>query len=324
MVLPLIPLVLIGTGVLTGGTGAVNGMIGAGKLKEARSRADRAQKRYNEATASTNRAVEDTNAAVGAYGALQHQAVDLVIERTVDFLRRIQRQAGYDPRGLLNGIDADNHETLSGFGGIVDNPIDVVGGAARAGLTGAAAYAGIPAAASLVGTASTGTALSGLSGAVGQGATMAWLGGGSIASGGGGIALGATALNFVSIGPTMLVTGLVLNGQGEKALTRATAFEGEVSVAVSNQQDFWAVLGAIDTRVDELTRLLLEVQRRAVAALDELEAQEWDRAQHEPLLQKSLRLTFAVRDLVTTPVLAEEGVLNDDTLRIVLRYKEFQ
>ncbi len=323
MVLPLIPLLLIGTGVLTGGAGAVNGVLGAGKLSQAKEKADQAQRRYDAGIATTNLAVRRTNAGVEAYGARQADAVSQVVQRMVRFLESIDRQATYDPKGLLDGLDAETRERIRRFPGLVDDPVDVAAGAVKAGLTGAAALTGIPAAASMIGTASTGTALSGLSGAVGHGATRAWLGGGSLASGGGGIALGVTALNFVTVGPTLLVTGLTLNGRGEKALTRAEAFCSEVTVALAKQEALRVVLAAIGDRAAELTGLLDALQVRAVATLDALEAEPWDQAQHEQLLQAALRLTFAVRDLVTTPLLGSDGVLNDETLKIALKYKEF-
>ena len=41
-------------------------------------------------------------------------------------------------------------------------------------------------------------------------ATLAFLGGGSLATGGAGMATGAAALNFVTIGPAILVSGFVV------------------------------------------------------------------------------------------------------------------
>ena len=51
-----------------------------------------------------------------------------------------------------------------------------------------------------LGTASTGTAISTLSGAAATKATLAWLGGGAIAAGGLGIAGGAVVLGVVGVG----------------------------------------------------------------------------------------------------------------------------
>ncbi len=71
------------------------------------------------------------------------------------------------------------------------------GAAAGAAAGGAAAYATFTAA-SMLGTASTGAAISGLSGVAATNATLAFLGGGSLAAGGAGIA-----------GGTLLLTGIV-------------------------------------------------------------------------------------------------------------------
>ena len=71
--------------------------------------------------------------------------------------------------------------------------------AARA-AGGLAAPAAVYAAAASLGTASTGTAISALSGAVATKATLAWLGGGALAAGGLGVAGGAVVLGAVGVG----------------------------------------------------------------------------------------------------------------------------
>lgn len=324
MVLPLIPLALIGTGVLTGGAGVFNGASGANKLAQARRTAAEAQGRFEQGLASTNAAVEETNDRIRSYGDLQQETIALVITRMIEFLRRIERQASHDPKNLLDGLEADVRQEFDQFGGPIADPVDVLAGAAKAGFTRAAAYSGIPMAVGALGTASTGTAIGGLSGVAAQNATMAWLGGGSLASGGGGMALGATALNVVTVGPTLLVGGLMLNSQGEKAVTRAREFVAEVNVALTNQKQFRGLLQSVAERVAELTRVLQRLRARAIAALDLLESEDWDPAQHQQRLQDALRLTFAVRDLVATPVLDDDGVLNQDTLKLILKYKEAQ
>ena len=65
---------------------------------------------------------------------------------------------------------------------------------------GIATTAGAWAAVSGLGVASTGTAISGLSGAAATHATLAWFGGGSLVTGGGGMALGSCVIGRVSYG----------------------------------------------------------------------------------------------------------------------------
>lgn len=49
----------------------------------------------------------------------------------------------------------------------------------------------------------------------------------------GGMALGATVLNVVTIGPAFLVGGLVVKGQGAKEITKAREREADIAVAIA-------------------------------------------------------------------------------------------
>src|SRR5581483_4940344 len=128
--------------------------------------------------------------------------------------------------------------------------------------------AGVTSAVTNLAAASTGTAISSLSGAAATNATLAALGGGSIASGGGGMALGATALNVVTAGPALLVTGFVIAGKGEKARTQARKTEADVAKAIAAMGITKATFAAIVARCDELESLLGSLVQRGTAALD--------------------------------------------------------
>jgi len=76
---------------------------------------------------------------------------------------------------------------------------------------GVASNIGITSLVMSIGTASTGTAISSLSGAAATNAFLAFLGGGSLAAGGGGIALGSIVLGGVTIAPAILIGGFVMD-----------------------------------------------------------------------------------------------------------------
>jgi len=136
------------------------------------------------------------------------------------------------------------------------------------------------------------------------------------------MALGATALNFVTIGPSLLVGGVLLNGKGEKALTSVNAYKAEVAVAMANHRKFETVVKAVDRRVAELRDILLTLVERADRAFAELDALEFDPVRDAEAFQLALTLAVATKDVINTPVLNEEGALNGDTERIVITYKE--
>lgn len=75
----------------------------------------------------------------------------------------------------------------------------------------------------ILATASTGTAISSLSGVAATNATLAWLGGGSLAAGGYGMAGGIMVLGGIVAGPALAIFGHILGNKGEEALNKAKA-----------------------------------------------------------------------------------------------------
>ena len=84
------------------------------------------------------------------------------------------------------------------------------------GLAGGSAAAGAWALVTTFGSASTGTAISSLSGIASYNATMAWFGGGSLAVGGGGMAAGLTTLRVIAIAPAVLFSTYSTYKQADK------------------------------------------------------------------------------------------------------------
>lgn len=321
MVAPLIPIVLVGTGIATGLGGAASATRGAIKMRRARGEARTASKRYEAEIETTRIVVEATNAAVHAYGERQGECLDAVVHRMADFLRRNEQRVAERASELLDGVVIDARRLESFTGGRLTAE-GLAAHVTKAAVAGAATYSGIPLAVATYGSASTGTAIASLSGAAAQNATMAWLGGGALTAGGGGMALGAVALNFVTVGPTMLVGGLVLNGKGERALTEARKYTTNVEESISGQHGLRKRLELIGRRVDELQSLLGDLATRGVQALNELEALEpFDPDAHAEPFRRGLAYAFAVRDVVSTPVLDEDSEIDPETDRLLITYK---
>jgi hypothetical protein len=317
----MLPFILIGVGVVSGASGAIQGLRGKQKFQAAKRIAQKAAVAYEAELTRTNRAVARTNARVKHYGTAQSAANTDVVLRLVEFLQRHEQAVRVAAAQQVEGVEAVVHE-LAPFAHTLGEGFDWIGGAAKAGVTGAAAYVGVPATVAALGTASTGIPIAALSGVAAENATLAALGGGSLASGGGGMALGATALNVITVGPTMLVAGLVLNGQGEKAVTRAQKFEVEVALSIENQVLFRSLLVTVDRRVAELAAVLERVSVRASRALDLLESEPFDVERHVGRLRDGVQLTSSVKELIATPVLTESGELNEATNTLVIKYKD--
>ncbi|MFF4254975.1 hypothetical protein ACFY1L_27580 [Streptomyces sp. NPDC001663] len=315
-----IPVILIGVGAATGGSGVALGGKGAHDLKQSKDRVKEAGQGYERRMAQAEDALAATNTALEALGEQQRQALVDVVARMGAFLRRHERQVRESERLLVEGIDATMTQ-IPGLRGLDVDAATWIGGALGSAAAGAGAGAGITAAVSSFGVASTGAAISGLTGAAAESATLAFLGGGSLASGGGGMALGATALNFFTVGPALLVGGLVIKGQGAKAMTRAREFEAKVAVAIAELDETDARLKGVDARAAELRELLRDLTFRALEALELLESEPFDPPRHAARFQRAMALVMAVRDVAATPIVDTEGTLDEHSANLTIRYR---
>lgn len=320
MPIPLIAAALIAAGAATGGTGVALGGKGGVDIKKARSRIKAAEKRYVAKRALTDDAVSATNRRLAALGDQQAQALADVVVRMGEFLRRHERQVRESERLLVDGIDV-TVGSVQGSARLDPDAVAWVRGVIGSAVTGGGASIGVTTAVGTYGVASTGTAISGLSGAAAQSATLAALGGGSLASGGGGMALGTTVLNVITVGPALLIGGMVVKGQGTKAITQAREYEAKVAIAIADLSDTRTRLEAVDQRADELGDLLRALVSRGVDALDRLECEPFDENAHVERFQRALNVAMAVRDVAATPVLDGAGELNDKTDGLIIKYR---
>ena len=114
----------------------------------------------------------------------------------------------------------------------------ILRGSFKAIATGLCGYASTLGLAFAFGTASTGTPIACLAGAAAENAALAWLGGGALSAGGGGMALGSAVLGGATVGPAVLIFGISLAKEGEKRLTQAHEFEKKVLKEVRKLANF--------------------------------------------------------------------------------------
>lgn len=147
---------------------------------------------------------------------------------------------------------------------------EVVGGGLAAlgagGLAGMAAYGGVGALA----TASTGTAIGTLSGVAATNATLAWIGGGSLAAGGYGVAGGTMILGGIVAAPVLAVGGMMLASKAEAAKHEACANYDKARIAVEEMKSATELTNAIQRRFDEVHDVLNRLNLRFKPSLASL------------------------------------------------------
>lgn len=143
--------------------------------------------------------------------------------------------------------------------------IGVLGTAAGAGVAGAAAgfavYGGVMA----LGAASTGTAISSLAGVAATNATLAAIGGGSLATGGLGMAGGTAILGAAVAAPVLAIAGWAYNSHGEEALRNAQKASREVDIAVAKLEKAQQQL----SKTEDYAFDILEVLKSVYAQFDQ-------------------------------------------------------
>lgn len=315
-----VPVVLIIGGGAAAMGGVAAGTVGGVQIGRAQKRIKMQASKHDARLEVHLQMVDQTNVALRMLGDTQTHAQRVIIHRMRDFLVRHAKQVRTHEHLILNGVDGANLRvfSLSPMDSDLAGWVRGVVGAASAGAT-------MPFALSAVvvkyASASTGTPISTLSGAAAKNARLAFLGGGSLQSGGGGVKLGKTAGGLAAIGPAVLLAGVAVKNQGTKARTEAERHKTEVEVSIAALDKRDQLLRGVQERAQELQVLIGRMVARAEDALDRLESEPFDMSLHAELLQTALVLVKSVREVATAPVADEEGNIDAGTQSLIFTYR---
>ena len=216
-----LPAAVIAALAAAGAAGVGSGVNGAVKMKNASETMKITKERHEKNLKMFEEQSEITGRDMDSLGEYELKVLKS-FERFSDVIEEIHNRPRFS-RIDVNGasIPAYDHEKIKEvsvgagvlLGGLGGAAVGTAGGFAASGATTAAVMA--------LGTASTGTAISSLSGAAAVNATLAAIGGGSIAAGGGGIAAGTVILGTATVGIGLLVGGVIFNITGSSLSSKA-------------------------------------------------------------------------------------------------------
>ena len=198
-----------------------------------------------------------------------------------------------------------------------DLAAEVVGGGAVAvgtgALVGMASYGG----ATMLATASTGTAISSLSGVAATNATLAWFGGGSLAAGGMGIAGGMAVLGGLVAAPVLAVGGLVMAAKARENLAKARNNHAQAEKAASEMRTAASVVSGIHKVASQFRDVLAELDKRTTPVLDDfavvLKLHDADYLKMAEADRRKVHLAVAfaqgLKAVLEAPILTKNGAL---------------
>ncbi|MHC5764710.1 MAG: hypothetical protein ACYTXI_03610 [Nostoc sp.] len=318
----MIPLILGFIALGTAAFGAVKGAEGFGNMNEAKEIGERAEKRHSDAVSELKADWEATNKLAEEYGQLQLDVMMSTIGGFVDFIERNIGKAKHSENKFLEGLEGISVQQIKEYKAAAVEAEQFFKGGAKAIGAAAAGYGGAMSLATSVGVASTGTLIGGLSGAAAWNATLAWLGGGSLVTGGGGMALGSLVLGGITVGPAVLIGGFVLAGEGEKALTKAREYNAQVNTAIAKIEAAKDFMQQVRRRITELQGVFECLNKSAILGLQELESlPSFNKNRDASKFQKVALFVKALAEIMKTPVLDSEGQLNPVAATIQAKYR---
>ncbi|QQE67703.1 hypothetical protein GFS31_44160 (plasmid) [Leptolyngbya sp. BL0902] len=316
----MIPLILGAIALGSAAYGAAAGVDGVSKMKKAEGKAKRAKERHEDAVSALEKRWDQVNSRAKDYGEFQLGILQDTVGRFVRFIEATGRQAAMSDKEFLEGLEVSVQQVNQYKSAAIKAEQYFKGGVSAIAAS-AAGYGGAMTLATTIGVASTGTAISSLSGAAATNAMLAWFGGGSLAAGGGGMALGSMVLGGITLGPALAIGGFVLGSEGEKALTRARKYKAEVKATIAKMEAAQAFADQIERRLAELWAILETLNDQALKGLQRLESQPFDRKRDAQLFQQVALLMKAIADITQTPVLDAAGQMNPGSLDIQAKYR---
>ena len=310
---------------------AAAGAIGAGKSVKAVSDNKHAQKTNKRAQSIVEDAQEELensktilNNTLSAYGKQKLTTIDTHLRKFIeifDKIKNIEFANGEKIDDLSQiSITKEEMKEISNAVSLVENIlVSGIAGVSGGILTAFGAYSGT----ALLATASTGTAIGTLSGAAATNATLAWIGGGSLAAGGLGVAGGTMVLGVLVAGPALLIFGSILGAQAKKKRDEAKAkyeqakeYKEELSLIIEKLQHITQAVQICHTVLDKFSGKL----RRANKTLENiLQTSGFD---YQAYTDKEKEFVFVfvkivqiLKLIIEFPLLTEDGDLIEESVQ---------
>lgn len=295
--------------------------------KDARDTNRRAEELIDTAKAELEESKSYTNQAITNLGERKITILDGHITQFIELFEQLHNIEFEESEGL-NEIkkfkeDPNFIAELRDIGLVASSlAAGVVSGAAAGAVAAFGAY-GI---ATTVGVcATTGTAISTLSGAALTNATLAFLGGGALSAGGLGVAGGTAILGGLVAGPFLAVTGLVVGAKARAHRDKAYSNLCDARAFKEDANNVRVACNAIRMRANLFENLLIKLDSYFEPALYEFRrivnttGTDYSKYSMEErkTVAASLSLVSAIKAVIDTPILSEDGALTKESEQTV-------
>ncbi len=323
MPLPFIPLVGAGIALVTGAYGVKKGFDAKSDMDLAKSINKDAQTIASETEAKVTKGKDSSKKAIEGLGKKKVELLSTSINDFVNSFEKIKNIDFKESEGLseLKNFDpkSESFQRLKEVSyearQVAVNGLSAIGGGALLAFgTYNVVMGGLG---GLLVTATTGTALSSLTGVAATNATLAWLGGGALSIGGFGMAGGMAILGGIVTGPALAIGGALFAKQAEAAYWDAKTNQKKAEEFAEQGKLILTQLNAIKKRANQLKKLMTDINVHFVTYVGKMNSiidskgtnwGDYSKEDKEEIYRCTL-LAQTEKMLIDTALLGEKGEL---------------
>lgn len=324
-----LPFLLIGLASAAGLIGVGGGLSAKSDFDDAERFNNDARDLFSRAKKSLKTAHDKTKQNMEACGKTKLEVFEKII---IPFCRAARRVKNIELNKIMIEMDGPvmSDQEMKELDDVSIKMEEVVAGGVGAlgagGLAGLAAYGGTM----TLATASTGTAIGALSGVAATNATLAWLGGGSLAAGGLGMAGGMAVLGGIVAAPVLLVGGLLMASKASEAREKA---EANLALAQKHSEEMKTAevaVTAIGERFEQIMTLLDQLQSLSETIFERFVTITTKKTNYKKFTVAEKQVTLQVfsiakviKSVLDSPVLTQNGKLVRTTANVIADAQTF-
>lgn len=257
---------------------------------------------------------QESNEILESFGRIRLEALHDTVGKFLLYLDLINKKAKLKEYDLMTSIDI-THEKVKELETVNMNASTALRTLSVSGGSALAVVMGVPAMVTQFAAASTGTAIASLHGAAATNAVFAWLGGGSIASGGLGVAGGMAVLGAMTGLVALASAGVVATAYYSKKHTEATQYLADVKELKAKMELGWTVLEGVNKRAIELQDLTLQLKDRCMLYLDKMTdimiGFDPKNEEHVKIFQQTAIVIKSMSELAQVPIMDDDGNVSE-------------
>lgn len=331
MPLPLIPLIVAGAAAASAAVAGKKGYDSYQNMKETKELAESLESKYKRAYRNFETKRDETNTTFEEYGRLKLEILDGAMKQFVDHFKQI-KHVNFNGEAVTDKFVANSE--IEQFILNIEKQVVKAGQVMTAGIAslagGGLAAMGAVGATTTFAAASTGTLITTLSGIAAQNATLAFLGGGSLAAGGLGVAGGTLVLGGIALAPALAIGSLIFASSTEKKLQEMYAKKAEVNAEVQKLKSAAEVMAQITATTKSMQELAQSTQKLLITNVNKMAEVINQKGidfrtyttEEQIIIHNNYKLAVIMREILNTTILDEKGKLIPNLQSVITAEKQ--